>query len=395
MRGLAGRHAWPTRPISFQLAINADNVAIAMNVPLRAPASAPRRSWPVLLVQLAIVLVVAAVAAATFVLSYAGVHAIALQSTVPSELARVYPAVFDAVLVIACLAVPALREARWWTRWYTWLVILVIVGVLGAMDAVHAMNVALPRRDTAGVIAVLPWVLLLLAFSLWLAVLRHFRGQQSRPAAWNGGEVAAADGAAEPAASIVPLALPAPAVAAAPSEAASAREPTAAPEVPSLAAASEPAGATKAAAPDEEAAASEPGRQALQQLAEGPPPGDAPQAPGERLQPDGPASGAPAEDAAPPGHASADGPEPTRLDLPALPAAGPPPVLPAGPAAVPPAAQEPDFAAESPLEALLNGRRADAEERSDDDASVPGIAYSTGPRLRRVRSLPAPPVADE
>jgi len=319
-----------------------------MNVPVRAPASAPRRSWPVLLVQLAIVLVVAAVAAATFVLSYAGVHAIALQSNVPPELARVYPAVFDAVLVIACLAVPALREARWWTRWYTWLVILVIVAVLGAMDAVHAMNVALPRRDTAGVIAVLPWVLLLLAFSLWLAVLRHFRAQQSRPATGSALEVAEAGGAAEPTASIAPFTLPAPAVAAAPSEAApaaaAADAPTAAaPEVPAPAVASEPAGPAEAAAPDAEAVT--------------------------------------------PGLASGDGPERTRLDLPALPAAGPP--------AGPPAAQEPDFTEESPLEALLNGRSADAEERSDDDASVPGITYSTGPRLRRVRSLPAPPVADE
>lgn len=312
-----------------------------MNVPLRAPGPAPRRSWPVLLVQLAIVLVVAAVAAATFVLSYAGVHAIALQSSVPSELARLYPAIFDAVLVIACLAVPALREARWWTRWYTWLVILLIVAVLGAMDAVHAMNVALPRRDTAGVIAVLPWVLLLLAFSLWLVVLRHFRAQQSRPAVWSAGEATGAGGA-EPTAPTAPLALPAPAVVAAPREAGQPAEPTAAPEVPAPATASEPAGTAKAAAPDEEA-----------------------------------------EDATTPGHASAEGPEPTRLDLPALPAAGPS------------AAQEPDSAEESPLEALLNDRSADAEERSDDDASVPGITYSTGPRLRRVRSLPAPPVADE
>jgi hypothetical protein len=52
-----------------------------------------------------------------------------------------------------------------------------VVGFLGAMDAVHAMNVAIPHRQAAGVAAVLPWILLLLAFGLWLAILRHFRAQ--------------------------------------------------------------------------------------------------------------------------------------------------------------------------------------------------------------------------
>jgi hypothetical protein len=145
-----------------------------VNVPLP-----PRPgTWPSRLVQLAIVIVVAAVMAGTFVLSYSGVHAIALQSGVSASLARYYPGVFDAVLVIACAAAP-IPGVRWWTRLYTWLVILIVIGLLGTMDAVHAMNVALPRRQVAGAVAVLPWGLLLLAFSLWLAILRHFRVQQS------------------------------------------------------------------------------------------------------------------------------------------------------------------------------------------------------------------------
>ena len=60
---------------------------------------------------------------------------------------------------------------------YAWLAILVVVVVIGGIDAVHAMNVALPHRATAGVAAVLPWALLLLAFSLWLTILRHLRAQ--------------------------------------------------------------------------------------------------------------------------------------------------------------------------------------------------------------------------
>jgi hypothetical protein len=150
------------------------------HIPPPAPAQFPvkERNWPGRLVTLATVIVVAAVAAATFVLSYTGVHAVALQSGVSVSLARFYPGVFDAVLVIACAAAP-LRDARLWARLYTWLVIFLVIGLLGAMDAVHAMSVALPHRQTAGAVAVLPWVLLLLAFTLWLVILRHFRVQHS------------------------------------------------------------------------------------------------------------------------------------------------------------------------------------------------------------------------
>src|SRR5215468_2748946 len=136
-----------------------------------------RSRWPGRLVQLAVIIVVAAVAAATFMLSYAGVHAVALQAGVPKELARYYPGILDAVLVIACAAAPVLRDAPWWARWYAWLAIVVVVAVIGGIDAVHAMNVTLPHRATAGVAAVLPWALLLLAFSLWLTILRHLRAQ--------------------------------------------------------------------------------------------------------------------------------------------------------------------------------------------------------------------------
>ena len=122
---------------------------------MNAPSPARRPTWPARLVQLATIVVVTAIAAATFVLSYAGVHAIALRAGVSPELARFYPAVFDAVLVIACAAAPL--RTRWLTRSYTWLVIIVVIGLLGTMDAVHAMNVTLPRRATDGTVAVLPW----------------------------------------------------------------------------------------------------------------------------------------------------------------------------------------------------------------------------------------------
>ena len=275
---------------------------------MNAPSPAARQSWAARLVQAATIVVVTAIAAATFVLSYDGVHAIALQSGVPKDLARFYPPVFDAVLVIACAAVPL--RTRWLTRAYTWLVIIVVVGILGALDAVHAMNVTIPHQEAAGTAAVLPWALLLLAFSLWLLIVRHFRGQHLTGDA-----------------------------------------PPARPDLPAL-----PAASAASAAPAASAASGDPAA------------------------------------------VSPDDQEPAALD-------------------------DPETAAFDDLETVhqaelpgeLPGEFPDAAEAGSDDADeepgdpagppdsgtgevavpeVPGVPYATGPRLHRVRSLPAPPVDD-
>jgi len=139
---------------------------------------APRRKWPTRLVNLAVVVVVLALMAATFVLSYPGVHEIVLQAGVSARLARIYPGLFDALFVIACAAAVVLRDARWWARCYAWLVIVLVVAVVGAADAAHAMNVALSHRDLEGVVAAAPWVLVLLAFSLMLTMVRQPRARR-------------------------------------------------------------------------------------------------------------------------------------------------------------------------------------------------------------------------
>jgi len=150
-----------------------------MNVPF----SAPRRNWPSLILNLLVLVVVLAIAAATFVLSYSGVHAIVLQAGVSPRLARIYPWLFDAVFLIACVAAVMLRDARWWAQLYAWLVIFLMVFVVGAADVVYAIHVTLPHRTIAGIVAAAPWVLLLLAFSLMLAMFRQSRVRQARATA--------------------------------------------------------------------------------------------------------------------------------------------------------------------------------------------------------------------
>jgi Protein of unknown function (DUF2637) len=132
-----------------------------------------------LFAQATVIVVVLALAAATFVLSYAGVHAIALEAGVSKSLARLYPFIFDAVLVVACAAALMLRDAGWWLRSYAWLSIVIIVGVIGTADAVHAMGVKLPSKPAAGTVAAVPWALVMLGFSLWLTMLRHARGSRA------------------------------------------------------------------------------------------------------------------------------------------------------------------------------------------------------------------------
>lgn len=156
----------------------------SMNVHLPAP----RRRWPARLVDLAVVVVLLALAAATFVLSYTGVHVIALQAGVSPRFARVYPGTFDAVLVIACVAALVLRDARWWARGYAWLVIILTMAVVGTADAVHAMNIALPHQKMEGVVAAAPWVLVLIGFSLMLTILRHPRPRHAAAEPASAGE---------------------------------------------------------------------------------------------------------------------------------------------------------------------------------------------------------------
>jgi hypothetical protein len=134
------------------------------------------------------------VAAGTFFLSYPGVHAIARQGGVSGQLARFYPALFDAVLVIACVAAVTLSHARWWARAWAWLVAIVLLAAIGMTDVLHAMNYGLRQRPTEGVIAAAPVAAVLLAFSLFLTMLRQSRTQSEVPDQ----SQASGDDAAEP-----------------------------------------------------------------------------------------------------------------------------------------------------------------------------------------------------
>jgi hypothetical protein len=186
-----------------------------MNLPLPTPGQQGQvRDWPRRLANAAVAVVVLAVAAATFVLSYSGVRAVAITGGVSSQLARVYPGVFDAVLVVACVAAILLRDGRWWARAWAWLVVVVLLAAIGATDMVHAMGYTLRHRPTEGLVAAAPVVAVLLAFSLLLTLLRQSRAAADATAGRRPGErqtdalPAIAAGAA-PRLPAPPIALPA------------------------------------------------------------------------------------------------------------------------------------------------------------------------------------------
>ncbi|HVT71085.1 MAG TPA: DUF2637 domain-containing protein, partial [Trebonia sp.] len=120
------------------------------------------------LVNVLVALVVIVVAAAAFVFSYDGVHAFALLGGMSAQLARFYPALFDAVLVVACVAAVVLHDGCWWARLWAWAVAIVLLAAIGTTDVLHATGITLRHRPTEGVVAGAPVVAVLLAFSLLL-----------------------------------------------------------------------------------------------------------------------------------------------------------------------------------------------------------------------------------
>jgi uncharacterized membrane protein SirB2 len=123
----------------------------------------------------AVVLGLVALTAAACVLSYSDVHAFALSAGVSKSLARIYPAIADAALVVSGCAVLALRGAGLISRIYGWLCFVVLLAALAATSVMHVAALTMPSKAAEITAAVFPWAVVLIAFGLLLALLRHAR----------------------------------------------------------------------------------------------------------------------------------------------------------------------------------------------------------------------------
>jgi len=124
---------------------------------------------------IAVAVGLAALTAAACTLSYSSIHHLATDGGVSPRLARVYPFIFDALLVIAGCSVLALRGAGLGSRIYAWFCMLILLAALAAGGAVHGAAIHIPRQLAAIVAAVVPWALVLIGFGLLLALLRYAR----------------------------------------------------------------------------------------------------------------------------------------------------------------------------------------------------------------------------
>jgi hypothetical protein len=156
--------------------------------PSPAPATQARGTLRVVAFA-AVGLGLAALAGAAFVLSYAGIHAVALQAGVSHRLAKGYPLILDVLLVVVVAAVLALRGAGWPSKLLAWASLLALLAAAAGADALHAAGKRLPAHPAAVTAAILPWALVLIAFMLLLAMLRHARLRRlalpgPKPAKW-------------------------------------------------------------------------------------------------------------------------------------------------------------------------------------------------------------------
>ncbi|GAA2995591.1 hypothetical protein [Streptosporangium longisporum] len=116
---------------------------------------------------------VAALTAAACVLSFEDLRALAVAGRAPAGLAYLYPAAFDALLVIAMIGVLLLRGGWWPVRLQAGLILTLLFAGAIAAEVVTAMRAAVDEQRAAIVVAVAPWVILVLALWLWLLLIKH------------------------------------------------------------------------------------------------------------------------------------------------------------------------------------------------------------------------------
>jgi hypothetical protein len=119
--------------------------------------------------------------AAAGALSYPSVHDLAAKVGVSPDLARVYPVLFDALLVIAGCSVLALRGAGLPAKLYAWTCLVLVLAGLAVGSAADSARVSIPHRPAEIAAAVIPWTLVLAGLILLLLLLRYARLRKSAP----------------------------------------------------------------------------------------------------------------------------------------------------------------------------------------------------------------------
>lgn len=137
---------------------------------------------PTLLRRLGIALAGLAVAALTgvaCVLSFDDLRALAVTGGARPDLAYLYPAGFDALLVVTLICVLLLRSARALVRAQAAIVLALLIAAAAAIDVGVALGRVFPREQTTVGVALAPWVMLALGLWLWLLLIKHVQAARS------------------------------------------------------------------------------------------------------------------------------------------------------------------------------------------------------------------------
>ncbi|MCF6475742.1 DUF2637 domain-containing protein, partial [Nonomuraea sp. MG754425] len=124
-------------------------------------------------------LAVAALAGAACALSFDDLRALALTGEARPDLAFLYPAAFDALLLVALLGVLLLRPAKALVRAQAAFVLVLLIVAAAAVNVATVMRFEFSVRETAVGVALAPWVMLALALWLWLLLLKHVQGHRA------------------------------------------------------------------------------------------------------------------------------------------------------------------------------------------------------------------------
>ncbi|WP_066368798.1 DUF2637 domain-containing protein [Herbidospora mongoliensis] len=146
------------------------------------PASRPSSSGSRLLSRLAVGLAglaLAVLAGAACVLSFDDLRALALVGAADPEFAYLYPAGFDALLVVALLAVPLVRSGPLLIRLQAALILILLLIGAATADVARASGAIIPVRPAAVVVALVPWVMLVVGLWLLLLIIRYAQTKNS------------------------------------------------------------------------------------------------------------------------------------------------------------------------------------------------------------------------
>ena len=145
---------------------------------------------------------VAALAAGTFVLSYADLRLLALHGGAARHWAFLYPGMLDGLVVVIIFAILTARRSGWFSRALRWLLLVALIAGAGAASIQRAVKGydALPDTWVNVGVAVAPWAILIIAVWLWVGMIKQMLGLRSRRARSRAVE---ADRAIEPGGSMV------------------------------------------------------------------------------------------------------------------------------------------------------------------------------------------------